>query len=66
MKKFICCAVLATLTIALAAPVSAAVTPQTIDAGQSTWEINQVTTVPTLDGSVSARRVPDCTALECW
>ena len=58
MKKFICCAMLATLTLALAAPVAAAVTPQTIDAGQSTWEINQVTTVPTLDGSVSAGEYP--------
>lgn len=59
MKTFIRSALVALLTLALVIPSAAAsVTPQTIEAGQSTWEINQITTAPTLDGTVTAGEYP--------
>lgn len=60
MKKYARIALAALLTLATVVPASAAaaVTPQTIDAGQTTWEINEVSTVPTLDGVVTAGEYP--------
>ena len=58
MKKVLCLALLALLTLTFVLPSAAAVTPQTIQAGQSTWEINKVTAAPTLDGAVTAGEYP--------
>lgn len=58
MKKFARIAIAALLILATVIPASAAITPQTIKAGQSTWDINEVAKAPALDGKVDAGEYP--------